>query len=119
MFRSKEILITILIISLAANIFLGIGYYQSTQRLQAVAKELRSQEVNKKALDFLKMFVDKVLKSEGEVNFEDRLMLENAVRQLDDAGIIAQWKKFTESQSEIQAQVEVRNLLELLVNAIK
>lgn len=65
------------------------------------------------------MFINDVLKSEGEVNFETRLKLENAVRNLQDEEILAQWQKFTNTQKEADAQTEVKVFLEMLVNKIK
>ncbi|MBU4332178.1 hypothetical protein KKD19_05955 [Patescibacteria group bacterium] len=57
-----------------------------------------------------------MLKAETEIDFETRLNLENAVRNLDDEEILSQWNKFVNSGNEIQAQVEVKNLLEALVH---
>ena len=67
---------------------------------------------------FLNLFIDKVLNAQGEVSFEDRLQLENRVRDLKDPEVLAQWEKFTGSASEEQVQVEVKNLLALLVKKI-
>jgi hypothetical protein len=84
---------------------------------------LESQKTNEKVLDFTKLFIEKVLKAETEVDFETRLKLENAVRNLGDEEILTQWQKFTESKTEAEAQEEVKNLLEMLlemlVNKIK
>jgi len=63
--------------------------------------------------------IEKVLKAETEVDFETRLKLENAVRNLEDKEILARWSKFIESKTEAGAQEEVKNLLEALVNKIK
>jgi len=38
---------------------------------------------------------------------------------LNDEEILTQWKKFTESETEDEAQTEVKNLLEMLVSKIK
>ncbi len=84
---------------------------------------MESQKTNEKVLDFTKLFIEKVLKAETEVDFETRLKLENAVRNLGDEEILTQWQKFTESKTEAEAQEEVKNLLEMLlemlVNKIK
>lgn len=73
---------------------------------------------NGKIIAFTKLFIEKVLKAEQEISFEDRLQLENGVRELGDASILAQWKKFTDSKTESDAQREVKNLLEILVDKI-
>ncbi len=80
---------------------------------------METQEINEKVLEVSKLFIEKVLKAETEVDFETRLKLENAVRNLGDQEIMNQWQKFVNSKTEIQAQIEVKNLLEILVNKIK
>jgi len=59
-----------------------------------------------------------VLKSEKEVSFEERLELENAVRGLENEKILNSWRSFTESNTDLEAQTRVRNLLETLVGEI-
>lgn len=68
---------------------------------------------------FTELFVEKVLKTGKEVDFETRLQLENSVRELNNAEILNQWQKFIESKTEADAQIEVRNLLEILIKNIK
>ncbi len=80
---------------------------------------METQKTNEKVLEFAKLFIEKVLKAKTEVDFETRLKLENAVRNLDDEEILVQWQKFTESKIEAEAQEEVKNLLEMLVNKIR
>ncbi len=69
-------------------------------------------------LNFIKFFIEKVLKAENEVDFETRLKLKNAVRNLSDEEILNQWNKFVESKTENEAQEEAKNLLEMLINKI-
>ncbi|MEK9132272.1 MAG: hypothetical protein AAB606_00995 [Patescibacteria group bacterium] len=80
---------------------------------------VKTQTMNEKILDFNKYFIDKVLKAEGEIDFETRLKLETAVRNLNDNDILALWQKFVESKDEISAQKNVQNLLEILATKIK
>jgi hypothetical protein len=80
---------------------------------------LQTQTTNEKVLEFTNLFIEKVLKAQTEVGFETRLKLENAVRNLNDEEILAQWQKFTESKTEAGAQEEVKNLLQMLVSKIK
>lgn len=69
-------------------------------------------------VNFTKLFIKKVLVVEGEVDFETRLELENAVRALNDEEIKQQWQKFIESSSEEDAQGQVKVLLSLLMKRI-
>lgn len=112
------IIVIIIIILLAGNVFFAFRYFSLQKELAETKQTLKTQQINEKVLNFTNLFITKVLKAEGEVSFEDRLQLENAVRTLEDEEILAQWQKFTESKTEIEAQEEVKNLLEMLVNKI-
>ena len=116
--KPKTILIIILIL-LAGNVFLGVKYFSVVKELRQTETLLQTQTTNKKVLEFSKLFIKEVLKAETEVNFDTRLKLETAVRNLGDEEILNQWQKFTESKTEVQAQEEVKNLLEMLMNKIK
>ncbi len=117
--KSKIVLIFIILILLAGNIFFGIKYFSAVKELRQTQIALEDQVLNEKILDFTKLFIEKVLKTEIEVDFETRLKLGNAVRNLEDEKILSQWQKFVESQTESDAQLEVKNLLEILISKIK
>jgi len=115
----KVICVVFILILLAGSVFFWMRYSAAQQELEQTQEALAVKKTNEKILDFTKLFIEKVLKAEGEIDFETRLSLENAVRGLDDGEILARWQKFTESQTEADAQTEVKNLLELLVSKIK
>jgi Na+-transporting NADH:ubiquinone oxidoreductase subunit NqrC len=117
--KPKTILIIIILILLAGNIFFGYKYSALQKELEATKAILKTQKTNEEVLEFAKLFIEKVLKAETEVDFETRLKLENAVRNLNDEQILSQWQKFTESKTEADAQTEVKNLLETLVSKIR
>jgi Na+-transporting NADH:ubiquinone oxidoreductase subunit NqrC len=111
--------IILVLILLAGNIFFGLKYSAVQKELKLTQTSLETQKTNEKILDFAKLFIEKVLKAETEVDFETRLKLENAVRNLGDEEILEQWNKFVNSKTEAEAQEQVKNLLEMLVNKIK
>jgi hypothetical protein len=111
--------IILVLILLVGNIFFGLKYSAVQKELKLAQATLEAQKTNERVLGFTKLFIEKVLKAETEIDFETRLKLENAVRNLDDGEILSQWQKFTESQTEAEAQKQVKNLLEMLVNKIK
>jgi len=118
--KNKKILLAILVlVFISGNIFFGLKYYFADQALKTAREQIKEQNLNEKILDFSIMFVDKVLKTKGEVSFEDRLKLENAVRDINNQEILDQWVKFTQSETESEAQAEVRNLIELLLKKIR
>src|SRR3989344_1788977 len=116
--NQKIILIIVISILVAGNVLLGVNKFLVQEKLQMIEQKVKDQESNLKILNFTRLFIEKVLKAENEVSFEDRLKLENAVRDLNDNEILAQWEKFVESKTEIEAQNAVKNLLELLVKKI-
>jgi len=115
---SAYLQIIIIIVLLLSNVFFIVGYYNNYEELQRVENSLEAQQTDKKVLKFANLFIAKVLKAEAEVSFEDRLQLENAVRDLNDEQVLVQWQKFVESQTEKEAQDEVKNLLEMLIKKI-
>ena len=98
----------LLLASLSANVFLIFQLRQSIILGQ-------SQKVNLKILAFRNMFTQKVLMSSGEIDFETRLDLENAVRALNDQEIFDQWEKFVKSATKEDASREAKNILNLLI----
>lgn len=115
--KTKVMLVVVVVILLGGVIFLGMKNI-SLQKELLEARSAQSEEMHSRLdLQFLKLFVEKVLDANGkEVDFETRLKLENEARRLGDQEILAQWQKFTNSQSEADAQQQVRGLLKLLVN---
>ena len=116
--NKKRVVTLVIIILLAGNIFFAWKYAETKKDLSAAQKIAAEQKKNSGVSEFAKMFVADVLKAESEVSFDTRLKLENAVRILDDKEILDQWNKFVKSTDQAQAQAEVKNLLELLVNKI-
>ncbi|MCX6724168.1 MAG: hypothetical protein NT155_03310 [Candidatus Staskawiczbacteria bacterium] len=118
MITKKTILTAVIGILVAGNILLGVEFFISQQELKIAEKSVSAQQNSAKVLQFTNLFIEKVLKAQAEISFEDRLKLENSVRDLKDPEILAQWQKFTASQTQQDAQQEVKNLLELLVKKI-
>ena len=83
------------------------------------ARVLTEYRYNDKVLEFMKTFIVKVLKAENEVSFEDRVTLENQVRDLKDQEITSTWNSFVKAQTELQAQDAVKKLLRLLTEKIR
>ena len=120
--NAQKIIIIILILGLVvSNLFFGYKYYSLLREFNKAKTTSQNQNinVNEKIIYFLNLFIEKVLKAEKEVDFETRLKLENAVREINDKEILDQWIKFTESKTEDEAQNNIKNLLDLLVDKIQ
>jgi len=118
MSKQKTILIVLISVLMAGNIYSGVSYFFAQRNLQATELRLKTQQNNERVIDFAKLFIEKVLKAQSEVSFEDRLKLETAVRNLKDTEILDQWEKFIGSKTEKEAQDAVKDLLALLINKI-
>ena len=115
---NKALLIVFILVLIAGNVILGVRYFSWSREISQVKASLETYKTNEKVLNFAELFITKVLKAEGEVDFDTRLKLENAVRDLEDEQILAKWQKFTDSESEADAQTAVKDLLELLVKKV-
>ena len=79
----------------------------------------KTQQLSAKTADFLKLFIEKVLKNKNEVTFEERLQLENTILDLKDQKILDQWRKFVESKTDKEAQGNATDLLGILADKIR
>ena len=97
---------------------LGVECFLLASELNLAKTNLKTQETNEKAVLFAKLFIDKILLSQGTVGFDDRLKLENAVRDLNDPQIFAQWQKLTASSGDAETQQIVGSILKMLISKI-
>jgi len=117
--HTKHIILMVVISLLVlGNVFFGINYYLQLKESQKLQDQLKSQQTNEKVVSFLNLFIEKVLKSNTEVSFEDRLKLENAIRDLNDPVLLQKWEQFTGGTNVDQIQQAVKDLLEALVKKI-
>jgi len=61
------------------------------------------------------MFTEKILLSGKDIDFDTRLSLETAVRDVGDEEILSQWERFTNSKTREEATAEAKYLLEILI----
>ncbi len=119
MAKREIVLIILVLLLVGSSVFLGYQYFNAQRQLQSVQARVENQQLNNRVLNFTKIFIAEVLKAQTEVDFETRLQLENAVRDLNDMEILSQWQAFTDSKTEAEAQNKVKDLLDMLVNKIK
>ncbi|MCX6721377.1 MAG: hypothetical protein NT026_02120 [Candidatus Staskawiczbacteria bacterium] len=112
---NKTIYILIIFVLSAAVVFLGLQYYLAQQQLQKFSDKSR---INAKIIAFDKLFVEKVLKMQGEVSYEDRLKLETAVAAVNDIELLADWRNFLTSKTETEAQQNVLIILSAFADKI-
>jgi len=98
--------------------YLGFQYFTQAKELKEIQGQIKIQQNNAKIISFLDLFIQKVLKSDKEISFEDRLKLENAIRAINDTELLSKWEQFTGGTNEAQIQQGVKDLLEALVKKI-
>jgi len=106
---------TIALIFIGMSLLMGLYLFQ-TVREEYVLNISGTEQRKDELLSFTELFINNVLTNDGEVDFETRLQLENAVRSLDDKNILTQWQNFVNSPSETEAQESVASLLRLLIS---
>ncbi len=118
MLMTNKITAVVCVLALVLSGLFFVQYQKVSSELAQVKTQLTGRAQDTKVVAFLNLFIDKVLKAKSEIDFETRLQLENAVRELNNPEILAQWRKFVESPNESQAQLEVKDLLALLARQL-
>ena len=105
----------LMIVLLATNIFFSIQYIQNNKQLddQATAADAKGTE-RVQIAKFMKFFIDTVLNTKGTISFEDRVKLENDIRQLHDVDLTTQWDAFVASKDSKTAQTAVVKLMSMM-----
>ncbi|MCK5413093.1 MAG: hypothetical protein KAI57_01830 [Candidatus Pacebacteria bacterium] len=118
--KQKIISIVVILILFVTTLFFAINYSQTKKDLDQTKLTITNYQESEKVIDFTELFVEEVLNSNGgEIDFETRLKLENSVRGLNNEEILSQWKKFIDSEDEIEAQGIVKGLLNMLVDEMR
>ena len=108
----------IIIILLLSNFFLGVKYFNTSKELKETKNAIAAQEERIKFAEFNKTFISEVLQAKSEVSYNTRLKLDEEIKSINDEELTAQWQKFTNSQTEEEAQDETVKLLELLAEKV-
>lgn len=114
---SNKIVLILVILLIASNVAWVIEHSSQNAAIKKAQAELAGVVYNKKVLAFQKLFVDKVLKSNGDVDFNTRVELQNSAKETNDETIIKAWNNFLASKTEGEGQARVKELLSLLASS--
>lgn len=114
MTKQRSAIALVVLVLLVLSSYLAVDLWRTEKELEQKQAQLEEANAKRPIAEFNRMFVEKVLKAPGEVSFETRLELENSVRNLGDAEILAQWNKFVNAADEREAQAQVKELLKIL-----
>lgn len=119
--QSKKTLVAgiLIVLLFAITIFLAISWIEVKIELKNKEASFRFQQTNEKIVSFTRLFIAKVLKKKEEVTLAERLQLENAILDLKDEEIATIWTNFKNSKTDKEAQKNVTDLLEILMNKIE
>lgn len=107
----------LMLLLVGLNIYFSIQYTQNMKRADIEqAAQMAKTEERLKVSKFMKLFVDKVLGTNGTISFEDRVKLESDVRALGDENIVKQWDMFVSSADSAEAQKNAVMLMSFLMN---
>ncbi|MFA6463985.1 MAG: hypothetical protein WCV55_03190 [Candidatus Paceibacterota bacterium] len=107
----------IILILLAGNIYLSTQYFSVSKQLKEIKSQSNSSVSTKvQAANVLKEYLDIVLNTQGTTSSDDRIKLENDLRQLQDPAITAQWDAFVTSKDAKSSQENAVKLIALLEN---
>lgn len=106
----------VIVVLLAGNVFFGAQYFSAKKELTGAQAVLNAGTQNDRVLEFMEFFINSVLGADQEIDFDTRLKLETAVRDLGDDEVLEAWKYFADSDSQTAAQQSAVNLLKTLVS---
>ncbi|MFA6158774.1 MAG: hypothetical protein WC763_04115 [Candidatus Paceibacterota bacterium] len=106
----------LMLVLVAGNIFFSIQYSTNLSQQAAATQQDSGQRI--KIARFLKLFVGTVLRTEGTVSADERIQLENDVRQLGETDIRDLWDSFVDSPTSVDYQARAVKLLAALTNKL-
>ena len=104
----------LMLILLGGNIYLGVSFINEMKK-QTVVPDQTDVTLRVKVVNFHKIFIDKVLSSQGVISAEDRVLLENDIIQIHDPVLTTAWHDFTASKNSKDTQATAVKLMSLLV----
>lgn len=111
-----RLLSNILMLTLVAgNIFFSIQYMEGIKQQSNQEDQQQTKATERiQTARFMKLFIDTVLNTKEVISFENRVKLENDIRQLGDKALTTQWEAFIASQDPKSAQGEAVKLMSML-----
>jgi hypothetical protein len=113
---SRKTLYIIIAILLLGNILWLFAFSSRGRELGQAQNSLAQVQENKNILAFQKLFVDKVLKADGVVDYDTRRLLDQSVGSTNNKAVIDAWNAFIAAKTEADAQNKVKNLLSIIAD---
>ena len=107
---------TLIVFLILLNIFSWVAYTSRGSELKNARNVAANIAQSRNILAFQKLFVDKILKSDGVVDYDTRRELEQAVGKTNDDAVIAAWNAFLLAKTETEGQAKVKDLLSTMAD---
>ena len=115
--KSRLVSNILMLVLVAGNIFFSIQYTEGIkQQADAASAIVDNSATRIQSARFMKEFVDIVLNTTGTISLDDRVKLENDVRQIGDSTITTQWMAFVNSKDAKTAQAAAVKLMSMVTN---
>ena len=120
MLKNNLFLGILILILLAGNIYLSVKYIGINKQLQQLKNQQSADTVSTRAQTFLvlKEYLNVVLNTATTTSSDDRVKLENDIRQLQDTNITTTWNAFVSSKNVKTSQANALKLIGLLEDKI-
>lgn len=102
----------LMLVLVAGNIFFSIQYTEALKEKNAPVVDNTAKNIQ--IARFLQEFIAVVLSPQGTVSVDDRVKLENDIRQIGDAELLTQWQAFVGSTDAASAQKNAVSMMSLL-----
>lgn len=113
--RTKTYIIIFLSV---VTLVLLFGYISKKREATSLNQNLQAIQENRDILSFQKLFITKVLKSSGDVSYDTRQELNEAVLLTNDEQVVTAWNDFLSAKTETAAQKKVLDLLYVMADSV-
>ncbi len=109
-----------LCLSVFLNLVLGTLYYfEKTSSPKITKGYMLMTSKGMSYFDFFHDFFHKVIIADKEISFDDRLVLENAIRALNDEETLGAWRSFTNAKTSKETESALKILMDRILDRIK
>lgn len=107
----------LMVLLVCMNRYFSINYISNIKlNAERDARVLVSSESSAKIAIALKDFINIVIANDGEIQYSDRVKLENSIVQINNPILNEQWKLFVNSESSVEAQKNAIKVMTTLAN---
>lgn len=105
----------LLIILLAGDLYFSAQYVYNLKQQQIPVVDDGQRELARiRNANFLKLFIDKVIRTNDKISYEDRIKLETSVRQIHSLDVMDKWKIFVSSKDPREVEAAAIDLMFIL-----